>query len=65
MFDEDESVILARITITRYLDSDDVVDHVSAEATDGTDLGLAEALGMVELAKFTLVDIYTSDEDGE
>ena len=64
MFDEDDAVVLARITITRYLDDNDVVDHVSAEATDGTDLGLAEALGMVELAKFTLVDAYASEDGG-
>lgn len=62
---EDDRPILARITITRYLDETDVVDAVEAEASDGTDLGLAEALGMLELAKFTLVEVYSTVEDGE
>lgn len=54
--------VLARITITRTLTETDVVDHVSAEAADGEDLGLAEALGMLELAKFTLVESYSESE---
>ena len=58
MADEPDGLILARVTVTRYLTGADVIDHVSAEAGDGEDLGLAEALGMMELAKFTLVESY-------
>lgn len=54
----DDGLTLARVTITRVLTGNDVIDHVSAEAADGADLGLAEALGMLELAKWTLVESY-------
>lgn len=58
--------ILARVTITRYLTDDDVIDHVTAESGDGDDLGLAEALGMMRLAEHTLIECYTSgDEDDD
>lgn len=57
---DDEGVVLARVTVTRYLAGDDVIDSVTAEATDGTDLGLAEALGMLALAQHTLVENYAA-----
>ena len=63
----DDGIILARITITRVLTEGDIVDHVTAEQGDGEVLGLADALGMVELAKFTLVHSrsWQVDEDDE
>lgn len=63
MTTEPEGPMLARITITRYLTDDDIVDHVSAEATDGTDLGLADALGMMTLAQHTLIASYSDEAD--
>ena len=57
-------MILSRVTVTRTLQGDDVVDEVVAEAGDGTSLGLSEALGMLELAKFTLVEAYAEADDG-
>lgn len=60
-----EGVVLATVTITRYLTNDDIIDHVDAVTSDGYELGLAEALGMVELAKFTLVETYTSEMDDD
>ena len=65
MADEPRGPILARVTITRYLSDDDVIDGVVAEAGDGEDLGLAEALGMIELAKFTLVETFTQAADDD
>jgi hypothetical protein len=62
---ETDQIVIARVTITRVLTGDNVVDQVVAEAADGTDLGLAEALGMLELAKFTLVDCYGEDDEDE
>lgn len=62
---EPEGPILARVTITRYLTDNDVIDHVSAEAGDGQDLGLAEALGMLTLAQHTLVETYGRDDDDD
>lgn len=56
-----DPLTIARVTITRILaDNGDIVDHVIAESDDGYELGLAEALGMIELAKFTLVEARTS-----
>lgn len=54
----DDAPVLARITITRVLTDDDIVDRVTAEASDGTDLGLADALGMMRLAEHTLIESY-------
>lgn len=66
MADEPDGLVLARITVTRYLTDDDVIDHVTAESNDGTDLGLADALGMMTLAQHTLVESYThGDDDGD
>jgi hypothetical protein len=65
MADTDDQVVLAQITITRVLTGDDIVDQVVASAADGTSLGLAEALGMIELSKFTLMDCYGEDDEAE
>lgn len=54
----DDAVVLARVTVTRTLTGDDVIDSVTAEAVDGTELGLADALGMLTLAQHTLVESY-------
>lgn len=64
MADED-GLLLGRITITRVLTGENIVDHVIAEQANGNELGLADALGMIELAKFTLVESRTWGEDGE
>ena len=61
--DELEGVILSRITVTRVLTGDDIVDHVSAESLDGDDLGLADALGMMRLAEDTLIRSYTEGDE--
>lgn len=58
----DEARILARVTVTRVLHNGDIVDHVLAEADDGTELGLAEALGMMRLAEDTLIRARLDDE---
>lgn len=58
-----DALILARVTVTRYLTGGDVIDHVSAESGEGTDLGLAEALGMMALAQHTLVETYAHADD--
>lgn len=50
-----DGMILARVTVTRVMTGDDIVDHVIAATADGDELGLAEALGMMELAKHTLI----------
>lgn len=64
--EELDGIEVARVVITRVLTDDDLVDHVATYASNGADLGLAEALGMLELAKFTLVDTYTNGpEEGE
>lgn len=60
---ESDELILARITITRFLTDNDVVDRVCADAGDGQDLGLADALGMLTLAQHTLVESYSRVED--
>lgn len=65
MSDEPEGLAVAVVTITRYLTEDDMVDHATATTADGYDLGLAEALGMLELAKFTLVESYADAGEDE
>lgn len=61
--DELDGIEVARVVVTRILTDDDMVDHVATYASNGADLGLAEALGMLELAKFTLVDTYTDTQE--
>jgi hypothetical protein len=58
----DDAVVLARVTVTRTLTGSDVIDSVTAEAVDGTELGLADALGMLTLAQHTLVETYAERE---
>lgn len=53
---EPEIRILSCVMVTRIItDEGDVVDHVTAETSDGDELGLAEALGMMRLAEDTLI----------
>lgn len=59
---EVDQIVLARVTVTRVLDGPDVVDQVIAESADGTNLGLAEALGMMRLAEHTLIESYEAGE---
>jgi hypothetical protein len=61
--DELEGIIIARVTITRVLSGDDIVDHVIAESDDNHELGLAEALGMMRLAEDTLIRSRLDDTD--
>lgn len=61
--DQADGIEVARVVVTRILTDDDMVDHVATYASNGADLGLAEALGMLELAKFTLVDTYTDTQE--
>lgn len=56
-----DGIEVARVVVTRVLTDDNLVDQVATYASNGADLGLAEALGMLELAKFTLVDTYTNE----
>lgn len=63
--DFDGGVILARITITRVLVEDDLVDHIVAVDTDGSEMGLADALGMMRLAEDTLIRARMGDGDGD
>lgn len=60
--EHDGRMVLARVVITRFMDEDDIVDHVTAQTTDGYDLGLAEALGMMRLAEDTLIRSRMDDE---
>lgn len=46
---------LATITITKTLTEDDVLVFVDATCPDGEDIALIDALGMIELAKDTLI----------
>lgn len=62
MSDELDGMILARVTITRVMHDDDIVDHVIAATADGDELGLAEALGMMRLAEDTLIRARERDE---
>lgn len=57
-----DGMILARVTITRVMSGDDIVDHVLAATADGDELGLAEALGMMRLAEDTLIRARERDE---
>lgn len=59
----DDGVLLARITITRVLVEDDVIDQVVAEASSGEDMGLADALGMMRLAEHTLIESYAKEDE--
>ena len=58
----DESMVIAVVTITRFLSGDDIVDHVLAQSSDGHELGLAEALGMMRLAEDTLIRARLADD---
>lgn len=53
---------VARITIVRTLTDDDVVDYVIATDTNGDDLPLTEALGMMRLAEDTIIRERMEDE---
>ena len=52
---EYDGMVVARVVVTRVIDQDDVIDHVTAQTCDGYELGLAEALGMMRLAEDTLI----------
>lgn len=64
--DEQETgLVVATITITRTLTSNDLVDRVTAADDEGNELGLAEALGMMRLAEDTLLRARLDDQDDE
>jgi hypothetical protein len=63
---EDDQVVIAQVVITRVMTGADIVDHVIAQAPDGMEIGLAEALGMMRLAEDTLIrSRMEPDEDAE
>lgn len=55
MTEDFDGMVIARVTITRVMTGDDIVDHVIAASADGDELGLAEAPGMMRLAEDTLI----------
>ena len=59
-------MIVARVTITRDLSEEDLIDSIIAEDGDGHELPLAEALGMLRLGEHTLItDRTTRSTDDE
>jgi hypothetical protein len=56
-------VEIARIEITKTLTEDDTQVWVSAADSDGTDLPLVEALGMMRLAEDTLIQTRMNRDD--
>lgn len=52
---EDVGIETARVTIIRHLTEDNLLDVVTAVGSDGNDLPLTEALGMMRLAEDTLI----------
>lgn len=59
----DGAMVIARVTVTRVLYADDITDYVSAETGDGSELGLAEALGMMRLGEDTLIRSRLDGDD--
>lgn len=58
--------ILSQVVVSRVLTDDgDMVDHVTAQTSDGDELGLAEALGMMRLAEDTLIRARMAPADGD
>lgn len=57
---ENEGLLVGRITIERRMTDDDVVDYVTTENSQGDDLPVTEALGMMRMAEHTLL---TPDEE--
>lgn len=53
---------IARVTIIRHISDEDVIDQVEAVDTEGDDLPLTEALGMMRLAEDTLIRERMDDE---
>lgn len=50
-----EGLVVARITITRTMTDDDLIDEVDAVDANGDPMPLTEALGMMRLAENTLI----------
>ena len=50
-----EYMTTSTVTITRTVTNDDDLVFVDATCEEGDDLSLTEALGMIELAKATLI----------
>lgn len=57
-----EGMEVARVTISRRMTPDDVVDYVTTEDPQGEDLPLTEALGMLRLAEDTIIRERTDGE---
>lgn len=54
--DEDGNIEVGRITIIRVVSPDgDILDAIWAEESNGDEMGLSEALGMMRLAEDTLI----------
>ena len=65
--DDMDGLPVARIEIVRTLTDEDLIDYVRAEDSDGHELPLAEALGMMRLAEDTLIRsrLDAADEEGD
>lgn len=58
----DGGVELARITVVKSVTDTDCLVFVDATCPDGEDIALVEALGMLELAKDTLIRQAMGDD---
>lgn len=64
----DDKILLGRIVIETYLDDDadgGMGHNVEAVDGSGNDLGLVESLGMIELAKDSLLRIPPGADEEE
>lgn len=58
-----DDLTIGTITITKYLSDDAVLVSIEASDPDGDRLPLVDALGMLELAKDSL--LHPPDDDGD
>lgn len=59
-------MLLGRITITTEMDDDGNLNHdVEAVDATGADLGLMESLGMIEMAKDSLLRMVPGEDEGD
>ena len=58
-----DGMVIGRVIITRVLSGNDILDHVIAMSSEGDEMGLAEALGMMRLAEDTLIRSRLDDTE--
>ncbi|MCW2759051.1 MAG: hypothetical protein JWO46_2797 [Nocardioidaceae bacterium] len=63
MAEEDDGYLLATIVITKTLTDDDVRVAVTVEDPEGDSIALVDALGMIEMAKDSLLHAPADDDD--